>query len=382
MKSRTDRLTVATLSAGHFINDAYSNLLSPLLPLLITRVGFSLSKAGLLGGVLLFSSSLMQPVYGYLGDRYVRRAFAIYAPLLTAVCMSSLGIASSYTEILFLVVLGGVGIAAFHPQGASLVSQASSLRPAFGMSIFVTSGSIGYGLGPTVVGSLIFSLGLERSYLAAIPGLVICLLLSRAVPSSLSSIKPKDVIEKDSWGTVWKPLSLLCLLVVIRSGVQFGLTQFLPLYFTQQGYSLRESTWFLTIFLLCGGFGGFWGGYIADRFGGKQLLSYSMLVSCPMLLAFLHLSGIWSVVSLGLSGLVLLSTLPVSVVLGQELAPHRTSTVSALMMGFAWGIGGMAFVPLTGIVGEMAGLDFAFGLLALLPLAGYLVSLWIPEKKS
>ena len=39
---------------------------------------------------------------------------------------------------------------------------------------------------------------------------------------------------------------------------------------------------------------------------------------------------------------MLLSTLPVIVAMAQELVPGQTSTVSALMMGAAWGVGALA----------------------------------------
>lgn len=380
MQSRTDKLTVAAVSAGHFVNDSYSNLLSPLLPPLISKLGLSLSQAGLLGGALIFSSSLMQPLYGYLGDRHVRRAFAIYGPLLTAVCMSSLGAAPSYLWLFLLLLLAGVGIAAFHPQGAALVAHASKSNRSLGMTIFVTSGSIGYGLGPSLVTALIFTVGLDKSYLAAIPALLICLVLIRACPADMSSIRQPDANSQgQSLKAVWRPLAVLCSLVILRSAVQFGLAQFLPLYFTERGYSLRQATFFLTLFLLSGGLGGFMGGNLANRFGGRRIIAYSMLFTSPLLLAFLLLPGVWSIVSLALAGLVLLCTLPINVVMAQELAPHRTSTVSALMMGFSWGFGGIFFVPWTGFVADHLGLQTAFLFLALLPLAGYIVSLKVPE---
>lgn len=382
MHTRSDKLTLASLSAGHFINDSYSNLLSPLLPLLITKLDFNLRQAGILGGALILSSSLMQPVYGYLGDRFVRRAFAVYGPLITAVSMSCLGLAPNYGWLMFVLMIGGMGIASFHPQAAALAAQASKTKRGLGMSIFISSGSVGYGLGPLLLSTLILKIGLDRSYLAAIPGLLVCFLLIGTCPSAMSSIADASHDStRRSLKSVWKPLVILWLLVVLRSGVQFGMTQFLPLYFTRGGYSLQEATFFLTLFLLSGGLGGFLGGQLADRYGGKRVITYSMLFTCPMLLFFLHFNGFWSLVSLAFGGLALLCTLPVMLVLAQETAPEHTSTVSALMMGFSWGFGGILFVPLTGFLGDRIGLGGAFFLLAMLPLIGYIISLKIPDMQ-
>jgi FSR family fosmidomycin resistance protein-like MFS transporter len=126
--------------------------------------------------------------------------------------------------------------------------------------------------------------------------------------------------------------------------------------------------------------GGFLGGHLAGRFGAKRIIAFSMLFSSPLLLGFLLLPEFLSVVSLVLAGLVLLSTMPINVVLAQELAPHRTSTVSALTMGFSWGFGGILFVPLTGVIAEHWGLDAAYLFLLVLPIAGYFLSLTIPSE--
>ena len=46
-------------------------------------------------------------------------------------------------------------------------------------------------------------------------------------------------------------------------------------------------------------------------------------------------------VPLAIGGFFLQSTLPVNVMFGQALAPVSAATVSSLMMGFAWGTGGL-----------------------------------------
>lgn len=66
----------------------------------------------------------------------------------------------------------------------------------------------------------------------------------------------------------------------------------------------------------------------------------SMVGSVPFLSTFFHAGHMLSYVGLLLGGLVLLFTIPVNVVMAQELAPAQTGTVSALMMGFAWGTSG------------------------------------------
>jgi MFS transporter, FSR family, fosmidomycin resistance protein len=379
MLSKKEKTTIAAISVGHFINDSYSNMLGPLLPLLMAKLGFSLGQAGFLGSLLVFSSSLTQPLYGYLGDRYVHRAFVIYGPLVTAVFMSLIGTAPGFFWLALFLLLGGVGIAAFHPQAAALVSSSGKDRQGFSMSIFVTSGSLGYAFGPTLATLFILRFGLEYSYLTAVPGIVIGLWLMRLVPKDLSSVKSHQQRKEGiSLHQLWRPLLVLYLLVVIRSAVQFTLSQFLPLYYTQLGFSVKQGAFFLTLFLVSGGIGGFFGGHLADRFGGKKVMAASMLGTTPLLLAFLFLPGFWSVFALVLTGLFLLSTIPVNVVIAQQLAPHHSSTVSAMMMGFAWGAGGILVLPIAGLLAEWYGFTVTYAIISLLPLLGFLLTLRLP----
>ena len=125
-----------------------------------------------------------------------------------------------------------------------------------------------------------------------------------------------------------------------------------------------------TLFLFFGAIGGFCGGAVADRLGGKNVISWSMFFSTPLLLAFLLNSGGLSYVFLAAAGLTLLSTLPVNVVMAQNLMPQSSSVVSSLMMGLAWGTGGMV-VPIIGIIADVAGLTRALMAVSLLPDPGF-----------
>src|SRR5262245_37936172 len=100
---KKDKLAIFSLSAGHFINDAYSNLLGLLLPLLIANLNLTITQAGWLGGILVVSSSFTQPLYGYISDRYLKRFFAVFSPLITAVFMSCIGLAPNFWALACLL---------------------------------------------------------------------------------------------------------------------------------------------------------------------------------------------------------------------------------------------------------------------------------------
>src|SRR5581483_4427346 len=180
---------------------------------------------------------------------------------------------------------------------------------------------------------------------------------------------------------VWKPLAVLYFLVFIRSIVQITFTQFLPLYLhTQRDYSLSAASAMLSLYLVGGAIGGLAGGKLADRYGGRLVIIISMIGSVPFLALFVFTTGAVSAVSLFLGGLVLLFTIPVNVVMAQELAPAQAGTVSALMMGFAWGAAGLIFIPLTGWVSDLLSMQHAFAGLIAFPILGFLLALRLPKK--
>jgi FSR family fosmidomycin resistance protein-like MFS transporter len=85
-------------------------------------------------------------------------------------------------------------------------------------------------------------------------------------------------------------------------------------------------------------------------------------------------------VCLGLGGLILLFTIPVNVTMGQDLAPSQAGTVSALMMGFAWGTAGMLFIPLVGYAADHFTLHWSLFSLLAFPILGFFLALKLPRN--
>jgi FSR family fosmidomycin resistance protein-like MFS transporter len=371
------------LSSGHFFIDLYSGALGALQPLLLARFGLSLLQAGFLGGLLSFSSSVMQPVYGYLSDRLQYRSFTVLAPFIAGVFISSLGLASSYTGLLVLVFLGGVGIAAFHPQGTAHAAETYPYRRGLTMAIFITSGTIGLSLGPTYFSLMVGWLGLDRLYWAAVPGLLITLVLVLNLPAPSGAHRHEGPhFDLAPFRRVWKPMLVLYLLVLIRSIIQISFAQFLPLYLhLERGFPTDRASYLLTLFLFGGALGGFLGGNLADRFGAKRIVTFSMLFSTPFLVLFLTTRGWVSFVGLFVGGVIALFTIPINVTMAQDLVPKSQSgTVSALMMGFAWGMAGLIGIPLIGWVADHIGLGRAFWGVVLSPLVGVALATQLPKE--
>lgn len=377
---RTTSLALMLFCVGHFFIDMYSGALGALQPMLVTQYRLSFTQAGILGGVLYFSSSMLQPLYGYFSDRFHTKLFTALAPAMAGIFISAVGLAPDYWALLIMVFLGGCGIASFHPQAAANATAGVVRNRGRAMAIFISAGTLGLALGPTFFSRVSQRWGLPGTIWLAVPGIAISLVLLiwQRPPVRLTHVAQKFSLAP--LRAVWKPMTILYLLVFIRSIVQVTFSQMLPLYLnTQRGYTLSQSSYSLSLYLIAGALGGFAGGTLADRFGGRRVIMISMLGSVPFLTLFVFSSGLISTLALMMGGLVLLFTIPVNVVMGQELAPSQTGTVSALMMGFAWGSAGLIFIPLTGWVSDVFSMQTAFIGLVFFPLIGFFLALRLPK---
>jgi FSR family fosmidomycin resistance protein-like MFS transporter len=371
---------LALFCLGHFFIDLYSSALSVFQPLLVDHFRLSFTQAGILGGLLSFSSSVMQPVYGYLSDRFHSPLFSTLAPAVAGIFISALGLAPGYWALIAMVWLGGAGIASFHPQAASNAIHGITGNRGRAMSIFICSGTIGLAAGPAFFSAITSSFGLRGAAWGAIPGVLVSVLLVFWLRSLPAPAAKRAKVDWTPIRAVWKPMTILYFLVVIRSIVQVVFAQMLPLYLhTHRGYSLTAASYTLSAYLLGGAFGGLAGGVMADRFGGRSVILVSMIGSVPFLALFMLTTGLPSVAGLFFGGLLLLFTIPVNVVMAQELLPSQAGVVSALMMGFAWGMAGLIFIPLTGWISDVFSMQAAFMGLIFFPLIGFVLALKLPK---
>ncbi len=363
----------------------YFAFLPALLPVLVERLDMSLVQVGLLASVMGLSAQLTQPLFGYIGDRVGRRGLAIAGPLLTAVSMSCIGLIGSFPLLLLVLILAGLGTAIFHPQGAALTSRLAGRRSGMAMAVFAAGGNVGFGLGPVLVISIVAALGLPYTLLAMPIGLAVVIFLAVAVPRSA------DVTAREHSpgpvGSAWRlPMLVLFLVVMLRAAAAVQFTSFVPILLARRGADLMLGGWTLLGFSLAGGLGGLLAGLIADSVGRRRVTVVGLALAAPALFLFLRADGVVAAVLLTVTGLCLFSALPVNIVMAQELLPGRTSAASGLVMGLAWGIGGLSTSGMGALadhlsrtLGPTAGLAGAMDWIAVLPAAAALLALALPE---
>lgn len=370
---------ILSLSLTHLFNDWYMNYIQTLLPFMVAA-GLGVSKGAFLIAAFTITSSVLQPVSGYLVDQKNQRWMVYVGTFWMAVLLSLVGVLKSYPLLVFTVALAGLGTAAFHPQASAMVSAVSGNRKGFFQALFVAAGNVGWALTPLVVVPFAQKYGLELTPLFVLPGVLVAFLLWFTAPRMPAG---KKSAPPPLWPTLrsnWTELTKIVLVVACRSLAYFGLVSFLPLYLQQEKVSLLTGSRLLFLMLFAGAMGGLLGGYISDLVGRKPVIVGSLVAASPLFYLYLNTGGVISYLLLALAGACLLASFSVTVVVAQEVISKNAAMASGLMLGFGIGIGGLG-VGLVGLLAEHMGIVYAIHLLIWLPLAAGLLGLGIKGKK-
>lgn len=230
-RARPDAKLLALLAVGHLVIDANQGALPAFLPFLREAFNLSYAAAGtiVLAGNL--TSSVIQPLFGYLSDQTARRWLLPISVLVSGFGLALTGVAPSYAAILVLVVVTGLGVAAYHPEGYRTASHLAGDRKATGLSFFSIGGNVGIALGPPMITALVAGFGLWGSLGMLIPAVVVGGLLTVALPV-LSAETPRPAsVAADGRKTMLGAMALLILVVMLRSWTQLGLTTYIPFFY-------------------------------------------------------------------------------------------------------------------------------------------------------
>lgn len=369
---------MAALSGGHLATDLAQGSLPALLPYLVDKFDLTYTMAAALVLAATFSSSIIQPAFGLWSDARGALWLLPAGVALAGIGMAAAAIVPAYWLVLLAVLAAGVGVAAYHPEGSKFASYVSGARRASGMAFFSVGGNVGFALGPILAAGLIVAFGLRGAALLAVPGLVVAAGLI-LVLRYLEDFVPSADLARASAGqkAERRGLSLLLLVVGLRSVAHMGLFTFIPLWEKAQGHSATYGTWVLGGFLIAGAVGTLGGGRLADRFGRRPVLRWSFVVATPLILVYVLVGGAIGVAAVVLAGAAVIGTFGVSLVMSQEYMPGRVGMASGLSIGLAIGLGGVAALTL-GAVADAVDLRTAVLATAAGPAVALLVSMALP----
>ncbi|MFH1241265.1 MAG: MFS transporter [Pseudomonadota bacterium] len=368
--SRADLKVIFSLTLVHFIGDFYASFVNPLLPLFMDRFSLTLTEVGIITGISRILAFVVQPSVGYISDRYRGRIFALGGALLVIVFIPLVGIASYFPVLVLFISLGSIGASMFHPPCAGMVSTYSGRHFGFSMSVFILGGTMAFGVGPLFITHYVQFYGLDATPYTMVIGLVVMVFLFITVPNpgreGLVNVGfIGSIIEV--LGGAWKSIALIWLVMVLRAFVGQSFLTFIPILYAEKNYSLVSIGAMISLFTVGGAISGLIAGHLSDRIGYKPIFFVSYSLATLSLYLLLVLPGDWVYLNSFFAGFLVLATLPLGVAMAQELAPKGRSMVSSLMMGLAFGTGGM-MTPLTGKLADIFSIRPVLSFVAIVPL--------------
>lgn len=377
-----------TLSLGHMVTDINAGALPIFLAIFKDEFALSYALAGMVITLANLSSSVIQPLFGYLSDKRQMRWLLPGGCLLAGLGIAAIGFAPNYYVLVTTVFISGLGSAAFHPEASKSAHYATGPLNASSMAVFSVGGNLGVGLGPMLASLVLFIGGIKASWLLLIPTVITVLLLYHTLPAikrNMEASELKKATAAPAAKTSYNPvvsLAILIVVVVMRAWLQTGLSTFIPFYYINYlHYSEAFASTMLTVFLVSGAIGTLIGGKIADFWGSKKLIILSMLPLIPLVYLFPYTSSLMSALLLSLCGLTMFSSFAPAIVMGQALMPRHVGMASGLMMGFAFGIGGMG-APLLGTIADTWDFLLVFQVLAIIPLLVAALAMLLPDLRQ
>jgi FSR family fosmidomycin resistance protein-like MFS transporter len=380
-----DRRGLLVLATGHLWADFLQGAVPALLPFLIAERGYSYAAAGALVLASSIGSSLVQPLFGLASDRLALPWLMPAGLAIGGAGLATVGLTESYPATVAAVAVSGLGVAAFHPEGARYANYVSRGQRGRGMSMFSLGGNAGFALGPLLVTPAVLAFGLHGTLLALIPLWLAAGLLVRELgrlrgfaPAQLRDDGNGAAAGRDLWG----PFLRLASVVGLRSAVFFGLQAFIPIYFAVElGTSEAAGNGALSVMLVAGAAGTYLGGRLVDRLGRRVIVVGSMAALGPLLVLMLS-AGRWpATLLLAGVGFVVIANFSITVVMGQEYLPSRIGLASGITLGAAIGVGGLAAAAL-GALADATSLGTTMWTIAVLPLPALLIALTLPPTDT
>ena len=374
---------VAAVSAAHLSHDVFSSFLPPLLPLLIDKLGLSLSLVALLD-IARKVPQLANPLIGLLADRICVKYFVILAPAVTAVCMSLLGVAPSFPALFILLLVSGFSAAAFHVPGPVLIKYYSGPNSGRGMSFYMFGGEMARTLGPLLITAAVSWWGLEGSYRVMPLGLVASVVMFFRLRNlhPMDRRRRRDQVRQDGprlrdMGPLFGGLAGYLL---FRMGLKSALTLYLPTYLTGEGKTLWVAGLSLSLLQFAGALGTFGAGWIADRFGHRSTLLVLTVLTPLAALGLTFSSGFLKVPLLIVTGVLIFASSPILLAVVQDTGTSRPAFLNSLFMTLNIATSSLAAVFI-GTMGDHVGLATAFRVAAGLAVLSVPFVLLLPGRR-
>lgn len=236
--AKLKKSVVYTIGGSHLLNDMMTvGIVPALLPIYKQVFNLNYTQAGLIVLVSYLTSSVMQPLFGYLTDKKPKPWALPLGVLLTGFGLSLTGYVTNYYFLLLAVAISGLGSGIFHPESNRCVFLASNSQRGQAQAVYQVGGNLGQALGALLIPLFLLSSGLKSMWVFFLLGILSFVMTIWMIPwykEQLGhSMKLKKTLEGKSY-----PIAMLLLLIVVilRSWVQIGVAGFLPFLWSGKGH--------------------------------------------------------------------------------------------------------------------------------------------------
>lgn len=352
---------ISVLAAAHFLVDIAASTINPLWQGFEER--FQMRHGGLLWvtAAWTISNSIAQLLFAWWADRMHQRWLLWAGAAVGIVCLSCAGFATGPWPLALLLVTGGLGIAAFHPEAAAASGAVLPEKRSRMMAIFALSGYLGQSIGPYYSGRVTTAYGLSSLIWGGIILLAaLALLTSQQARVPLpASPRPRHATHTRT-PTPWGRWGLLLATGTLRIAPAIGVPLVIAYWMTDRELIGTTQSVFM---------GGIGAGSILCAVAirpewERTVLWLLPLAASPFIAAIPETSGAMLLGCVGVSGLLLGVSMPVFISFGQQLLPDHPRAASSITMGVSWGTAGGAVAKIIHELNERNSLPWAFLVLA------------------
>ncbi|WP_141431375.1 MFS transporter [Bacillus sp. 03113] len=399
IKSKTSASSQSTaykilfiIGCCHLLNDSIQAVVPAMFPILEKSMNLNYTQLGIIAFSLNMVSSVMQPVVGIIADKKPRPYALPIGLTVTLIGVIGVAFAPRFELVAISVIFIGLGSAVFHPEGSRVAYMAAGPRRGLAQSIYQVGGNSGQALAPLITAIILVPFGQKGAILFTIVAAIavgLLIYIARWYSNKIEIQKETRKYKKETYQKnkvniskrVYFSLILILFLIFARTWYSSGITNFYTFYAIEKyGFTIEHSQMFLFAFLVSGAVGTFFGGPLADRFGKKNIILYSMIGTAPLSIILPFASPSIAFILLIITGFILMSSFSVTVVYAQELVPEKIGTMSGLTVGLAFGMGAIGSMTL-GYLADLIGLPQTIILSGFLPLLG-LLTLFLPSDRK
>ncbi len=350
---------------GHLIVDLLNAERPLLLAVLSVPLGLTNALIGLVSLLHTISGSLLQPAFGWMADRIGPRPL-VAGGILWMTVTFGLAVVAPGPAALVLLILGGIGSAAFHPAGAMEATRAArghlELQETTAASLFFLLGQIGFIVAPAVGGPLLDRWG-PAGLLALVPfALPTGLLATRDVADHVPAPYPipAEPVASETGPKFGFASIAFAAVTALQSWAQTNMVTYLPKYYSDLGFRPSVYGLLAAAFMIGTAIGGLTGGWLGDRASRRWIVSLTLvLAGAPLALYPSFGPTSWGYVLALLSGALTGASYSILIVQGQRMLPGRRGVSSGLIMGFAFASGSLGTL-LSGMQADRTGFGPVF----------------------